>query len=205
MNKPMDLSIDLLADAALTPEQRHTWNVTRHELSTSRLVIAEMERKISLLERSGPHDENHAILTRPEFNREVARMLAFDERYGGMSSVLYFDFDNLNDITTRFDKAVTNATIREISNVLMKHLRNSDIIGRLAPDEFGILMARCDNAAAWKKGQELAAVLHQILNEVHGHKLDIAISYGAYTFRDSEDVASGLKQAAETLTKAVRS
>jgi diguanylate cyclase (GGDEF)-like protein len=197
----MDSSIDWLADASLTPEQRHSWNTLRSELSNARAVIADMEQKISQLERVGSVEEDHAILTRPDFNREVARMLAFDERYGGTSSVLYFDFDNLDEITAKFGKSVTNATIREISSILMKHIRGSDIIGRLAPDEFGVLLVRCENVPAWKKAEQLAAVLRDKLGEVHGHKLDVAISYGAYTFRENEDVTTGLKQAAEKLTR----
>jgi len=204
MTKTMDLSIDLLADAALTPEQRHAWNLIRHELAGARLLIANLEKKLEHFERSGEHEEAHTILTRPEFNREVARMLAFDERYGGVSSVLYFDFDGFDATAAQFDKSVVNAAIREIGTVLMGNVRNSDVIGRLAPDEFGILLGRCDNAAAMQKGEQLASVLHEALQLVHGNKLTIAISYGVYTFQDTMDVAAGLKQAAATLTKTVR-
>ena len=48
-------------------------------------------------------------------------------------------------------KSVANAAVREISDILMKQVRGSDIVGRLAPDEFGVLLMRCDNENAWKK------------------------------------------------------
>jgi diguanylate cyclase (GGDEF)-like protein len=139
------------------------------------------------------------ILTRPEFNREVARMLAFDERYGGISSILYFDFDQLEETAATFGRAVANAALREIGEIMTKNLRSSDIIGRLASDEFGVLLMRCDNAAAWRKAEVVAIKLQNALSEIHTQKLKIKVSYGAYTFRDREDVSIGLKEAAQTM------
>ncbi|MDX2027531.1 MAG: GGDEF domain-containing protein [Alphaproteobacteria bacterium] len=200
MTNPLDLSIDWLADAPLTPEQRQAWNRMRAELVDMREKMRALENKIRTLEQTP--EEPHTVLTRPEFNREVARMLAFDERYGGVSSVLYFDIENLEEVTARYGKSVTNAAIREISNVLMRRVRGSDIVGRLAPDEFGILLARCDNPSAWKKGEQLCGFLREALREVHSCQLDLAISYGAYTFQDNRDLATGLKEAAQMVTKA---
>jgi diguanylate cyclase (GGDEF)-like protein len=116
--------------------------------------------------------------------------------------VLYFDFEHLEDVATHHGKAVANAAIRQIGDLLIKHVRNSDVVGRLAPDEFGALLMRCDNPAAWRKGEQLAALLYDSISEVHGCKTDIVISYGAYTFHGNEDVAAGLKEAAHAVTRA---
>jgi diguanylate cyclase (GGDEF)-like protein len=203
VTKPLDLNKDLLANAQLAPDQRQVWDSVRGELRDARAKIEDLEARIRLLERE-PVDEEHSILTRPEFNREVARMLAFDERYGGISSILYFDFDHLEEVAGRHGKAVANATIRQIGDILMKHVRNSDVVGRLAPNEFGVLLVRCDNPSAWRKGESMSALLYDAISEMHGCKLDVTISYGAYTFRENEDVARGLKEAALAVTKAER-
>ena len=197
---PLDLTIDWLESASLTPEQRDVWDQMRAELLDTREKIRSLEHRLKTLEHAP--DEPLTVLTRPEFNREVARMLAFDERYGGTSSVLYFDFENLDEAGAQHGKSVMNAAVREISNVLTKHVRGSDIIGRLAPDEFGVLLVRCDNTFAWKKGEQLGNALHEALAEVHGCRLNIKISFGAYTFKDDMDISVGLKEAAQMMTKA---
>lgn len=201
MTKPLDLAIDWLADAPLTLEQRHLWNLMRTELIDCRGKLIELNKRLELLQRQSSEDAPHTILTRPEFNREVARMLAFDERYGGTSSVLYYDFENLSEITARYGKSVANAVLHEISTVFMKQVRGSDIVGRLASDEFGVLLVRCDNDNAWKKGKILSQFLHEKLDQVHGCKVDLQINYGAYTFNSNEDVSKGLKEAAQMVTK----
>jgi diguanylate cyclase (GGDEF)-like protein len=202
MSKVFDPAVDWLADAALTPEQRLVWNQLRSELVDTREKLTDLDKKIKMLQRDAQEDHPQSVLTRPEFNREVARMLAFDERYGGTSSVLYYDFENLDEVTARYGKSVANAALQEIGKTLMKQVRGSDVVGRLAADEFGVLLMRCDNDNAWKKGKLVAQNLQEKLAEVHGCKIDLVISYGAYTFRENEDVGTGLKEAAQMVTKA---
>ena len=61
-----------------------------------------------------------------------------------------------------------------------------------------------DNEAAWRKADALAIQIQKALAEVQGCKLDIKVSFGAYTFRDNEDLATGLKEAAQKLLQAVK-
>jgi diguanylate cyclase (GGDEF)-like protein len=200
MAEAFDFSVDELADAPLTVDQRRVWNKLRGELASAQAKNQELQEKVRHLEQQGADDES-SILNRVDFNREVARMLAFDERYGGMSSILYFDFDGIDVATMRFGDAVTNIALREITSILERGVRNSDIIGRLATDEFGVLLMRCDNTQAWRKAETLSSQLQQALTEVEGCKLNVRVSFGAYTFRDNEDLAVGLKEAAQAMTR----
>ncbi|MFA5040466.1 MAG: GGDEF domain-containing protein [Bdellovibrionales bacterium] len=199
MADSIDFSVDQLADAPLTVDQRRIWNMLRGELASAHAKNQELLERLHQYEQQKPEDQS-TVLNRNDFNREVARMLAFDERYGGMSSILYFDFEGLDEAAGRYGRSVINAALREIASVLSHGVRTSDIIGRLAPDEFGVLLVRCDNAAAWRKAETLSAQLQQALTEVHDCKLNINVSYGAYTFRDNEDLAVGLKEAADAMT-----
>jgi diguanylate cyclase (GGDEF)-like protein len=202
MDNPIDLQTDWLAGAALAPEQKSIWNKVRAELASARLRLQELELQVKTLERRAKDDDNpRNVLTRPEFNREVARMLAFDERYGGMSSVLYFDFENFNEITKLLGNAAGNEAIRCICDTLSKNIRTSDILGRLATNEFGIMLVRCDSPSAWKKGELIATKLQEVLLTVCDNKITPAVNYGAYTFRENEDVSGGLKNAASAVTR----
>jgi diguanylate cyclase (GGDEF)-like protein len=203
MANAFDFSVDPLADAPLTVDQRRVWNALRGELASAQAKNQELLERLRQYEQQKT-DAEPTILNRIDFNREVARMLAFDERYGGMSSILYFDFDGIDETTAQYGRSVSNAVLREIASVLTSGVRNSDIVGRLAGDEFGILLMRCDNSAAWRKAETLSVSLQQALAEIRECKLDIKISYGAYTFRDNEDLAVGLKEAAEAMTSTIK-
>lgn len=185
----------------LTRRQRDAFENLRRQYMDGCVRIDELEKKIQDLGQSSLPTDHSAVLTRPEFNREVARMLACDERYGGVSSVLYFDIEKLDDEEKKFGKAIVNAAIREATAAIVNHVRSTDIVGRLAPAEFGVLLVRCGNGDAWRKGKELAAHVYDALVEVQGCRLNLEIAYGAYTFRPDEDVSTGLREAAGAMTK----
>jgi diguanylate cyclase (GGDEF)-like protein len=203
MADAFDFSVDELANAPLTVDQRRVWNKLRGDFASALAKNQELQEKIRRLEEQNAEDGS-SILNRVDFNREVARMLAFDERYGGMSSILYFDFEGLDVASMRFGEAVTNNALQQITTILERGVRSSDIIGRLAADEFGILLVRCDNTQAWRKAETLSAQMQQALTEIQGCKLNIRVSFGAYTFRDNEDLAVGLKEAAQAVTKTTK-
>jgi diguanylate cyclase (GGDEF)-like protein len=197
-----DLSTDWLADASMSVEQRQIWDSVREELAQARLIIHELEMTVKTLRRQiEDEQEKNAILSRPEFNREVARMLAFDERYGGISSVLYIDIENMGELTKSYGSEFGRLLAQKACDALSKQIRASDIFGRLGTNEFGVFLARCDNENAWKKGEALTAKLRDELQEVGGKKIEPLIHFGAYTFSEHENPSGGLKQAADSMTQ----
>ena len=188
--------LDPLADAALTPEQRAYWQQFR-------LAHAKLQERVAELQRNAQDDAEAPgmILTRPEFNREVARLLALEERYGGTSSVIYFNCDNLENLTTQYGRNVTNAAIRILCDTLIKHVRACDIVGRLNSNEFGVLLVRCGNEDAWRKGDSLAVQMQSAVQIVHNHPFTLNVSYGAYSFAARDDLATGLQAAAQSMLK----
>ncbi|MBV8060360.1 MAG: diguanylate cyclase [Alphaproteobacteria bacterium] len=191
---------EILARASLSVEERQALTQLQKELRESRTQARELEHRITELE-SRLDEEAHPVLTRPEFNREVARMLACDERYGGVSSVLYFDIENLETLEHAHGKAGLDQIIRQLTKTLAHHVRGSDIIGRLAADEFGILLTRCNNADAWKKAQALTSSLVAHVIELNGTPIKLDICYGAYTFEGQTDIHEGIKEAAQNIMR----
>lgn len=192
----MPIKDDPLADAALTAEQRVAWQKFRAEHAHLAGKVNELQNKLADKNDEPPLG---MILSRPEFNREVARLLAIEERYGGSSSLVYFDCDNLHHLTEKHGRNVTNAAIRQLCDGLIKHVRSCDIVGRLEAHEFGVLLVRCNLENAWRKGALLAEQMRAAIAEVHGHTFDLSVSFGAYTFVERDDVARGIQAAAKAM------
>jgi diguanylate cyclase (GGDEF)-like protein len=196
---PPDLMTDPLASAALSPSQRAIWDHVRSELIIARSKLLELEERVRQMDHPTTPDVKD-VLSQPDFNREVARMLAFDERYGGVSSVLYFDIDNMTDVAKAHPRTVVDAMVRTIGGTLAENTRRVDILGRLALDEFGVLLTRCDNASAWKKAEALAIALEEALGRIDGLVVKPEVTFGAYTFKENENVSDGLRKAAKNTT-----
>jgi diguanylate cyclase (GGDEF)-like protein len=193
--KPIPLNPDPLADAPLSPDQRQLWGRFRFELLESRARLQDVEKQ------GAEGAVLHTVLARPEFNREVARMLAYDERYGGSSSLVYIDIENFKELEEKHDRALLNAALRLIGECLIKHVRGSDIVGRVGPDEFAVLLCQCKGDLAWKKADQLSGMARNVFDNIYGQKLAASICYGVYAFEGEKDVTAGLKGAAAQLVR----
>lgn len=201
-DRPIVIPGDPLAAAALTPEERAAWKKFRTDYARMQEQLVQLQARQEAAESEAPHG---MILSRPEFNREVARLLALEARYGGTSSLVYFDCGNLGQLTAQFSRSVTNAAIRAISDTLLRHIRGCDIAGRLEADEFGVLLVRCKNEDAWRKAELLAAQMRDAVAAIHDHPFELTAGFGVYTFAGGDDAAHGIQAAAKAmLGKAAR-
>ena len=70
-----------------------------------------------------------------------------------------------------------------------------DVVGRLGGDEFGVILAQADEASAAEKAALLAAAVQENPLVWEQHRIVLSVSYGAYSFRGSEDAGDALHAA----------
>jgi diguanylate cyclase (GGDEF)-like protein len=74
---------------------------------------------------------------------------------------------------------------------LSEHVRDSDCVGRLGGDEFGVLLSHANQEQALKKADALASALESSPTSWAGHVIPVSFAYGAFELKsgDSPDVA----------------
>ncbi len=188
---PLETSARSIEDVATflgIPETELTANVRSGlaqlllEVDRLRQDLEARERRIAYLERLADEDPLTPILNRRAFVRELSRMMAYAERYGVTSSVLFFDVNGMKRINDTFGHAVGDDVLTSIANCLLKNVRSSDVVGRLGGDEFGVLLAQTDERTAANKASELSVAIQSGSAEMHNGALDVSVSYGVFTF-----------------------
>ncbi len=79
--------------------------------------------------------------------------------------------------------------------MLIESVRESDIVGRLGGDEFGVILANADEDAARVKAEQLAHEISSRPIDCKGKKISVAITFGAYALQDDDDAHAMLEQA----------
>ncbi len=120
------------------------------ELARARARIAELEARVDI-------DPLVEVPNRRGFERELNRSLAHVRRYGGQAALLYIDLDGFKAVNDAHGHVVGDALLRAVAGVLARHVRSSDVVGRLGGDEFGVLMWNIGEAQARAKALELEA------------------------------------------------
>ena len=171
-----------IPEVELTPAVREGLSKLMAEVDRLRRDNEEKDRRISYLERLADEDPLMPILNRRAFVRELSRMMAFTERYGGISSVVFFDVDGMKAINDSHTHAAGDEALTHVANTLLRNVRGSDVVGRLGGDEFGVLLVQADQAAANGKGASLAEKISSTPFEHEGKSLTVSVSYGAFAF-----------------------
>lgn len=167
-----------LDEADLSPAVRASLNVLMQEVDRLRRELERSRKRIEHLERLADEDTLVPLANRRAFVRELSRMVSFAERYGLTGSVLYFDVNNLKRINDEHGHAAGDAALKRIAELLLANVRESDVVGRLGGDEFGVILAQADEATAREKAASLAALIAATPLDWEGKAIPLSVAYG---------------------------
>lgn len=179
----------------LTPKVREGIARLLDEVDRLRRDAESKELRIAYLERLADEDPLAPVLNRRAFVRELTRMVAHAERYGTVSSVLYFDLDGLKAINDAHGHGAGDAALAHTADILVRNTRGSDIVGRLGGDEFGVLLVQADEASALRKATDLAELVASTPVTWREATLTISASVGSFAFDGREEAQAVLDRA----------
>ena len=85
--------------------------------------------------------------------------------------------------------------MQRVAEILTEKIREFDFVGRLGGDEFGVLLAHADEAAAAEKALQLVDAIENTSIDWNGTAIPLKVAYGAYTFKDGENANEALAEA----------
>lgn len=183
----------------LTPKVRDAIMTLMREVETLRQELDRNRQRIEQLEDMADKDPLVPVLNRRAFVRDLTRELAFTDRYGTPSSLLFFDINNMKRINDRFGHAAGDEALKRVSSLLSEHIRASDHLGRLGGDEFAVILVQAGAEEAETKARELA---HQIAShplDCAGEAVTVELSYGVHTFDGKLDADQALAAADQAM------
>ena len=184
-----------IPDQELTPKVRNAIMRLMAEVDALRRDLERSRERIAYLERLADQDALAPVANRRAFVRELSRVMAFSERYNAPASIIYFDVNGLKPINDTWGHPAGDAALMRVADVLVDNVRESDIVGRLGGDEFGVILSQADEATASEKARALVATIEAKPLDWQGEPIPIHVSYGVYTFRGGDSAGEALAAA----------
>lgn len=192
-------------EAELTPRVRAALMALMEEVAQLRDELRQSKGRIEYLEHLADQDSMLPIYNRRAFVRELTRAISITERYGTPSSVIYFDVNGMKSINDGYSHAAGDAALSKIVEKLTEQVRDSDAVGRLGGDEFGVILFQADENSAQLKATQLAESIRQEPLQYNDDEIELNVTYGFYTFTGKEDAAEALAAADEAMYASKRS
>ncbi len=120
-------------------------------------------------------------LSRRAFLAAAARDLAHVRRHGGDLSCILLDLDHFKDINDTHGHAAGDRALQEVVVLLRSGLRNTDYVGRLGGEEFGIIMPGADAAVACDIGERLRQRVMNAWLPSQAEEVRLTVSVGVAT------------------------
>jgi len=180
-----------IPEAEFTPKVRDAIMGLMNEVDTLRRELAQTRTRLDEAEKTADQDAMLPLLNRRAFVRELTRTIAVTGRYNTPASLIYFDLNHLKKTNDTYGHAAGDAVLAHFADVLVAHVRDSDCVGRLGGDEFGVLLSHADQDRALKKADVLATALKDSPTQWNGHSIPVSFAYGAFELKsdDNPDVA----------------
>lgn len=134
--------------------------------------------------------DNHAdlpVLTRHALVREVMIVAGHVQRTGTASTFVYFQIKNSSVIKNRYGLLAYEAVLREAAEILKDQLRETDHVGTLGGDGFGIVLALSDIKTSHEKIRQLVHLVEQGPIMHDGRVLDVEVAYGLHAIHEGEN------------------
>jgi diguanylate cyclase (GGDEF)-like protein len=188
-----------IPESEFTPRVRDAIVTLMGEVDSLRRELAATRDRLDVAEKNADQDQLLPVLGRRAFVRELTRYIAFAGRYGTPASLIYFDLNGFKAINDTYGHAGGDAVLKNFAQVLSDNVRDSDCVGRLGGDEFGVLLSHANQDQAHKKADLLARDLNQSHAVWQGRAIPTSFSYGTFELKPGEDAASAMARADEAM------
>ncbi|HET7083813.1 MAG TPA: GGDEF domain-containing protein [Rhizomicrobium sp.] len=180
-----------IPESEFTPRVRDAIMGLMNEVDSLRRELNQTRTRLEDMEKAADQDGMLPLLNRRAFVRELTRTIAVTGRYNTPASLVYFDLNHLKKTNDTYGHAAGDAVLAHFAQVLTAHVRDSDCVGRLGGDEFGVLLSHANQDRALKKADSLARALRESPTEWNGHSIPVSFAYGAFELKsgDNPDLA----------------
>src|SRR6195952_2758666 len=158
-----------IPEAEFTPRVRDAIMGLMNEVDTLRRELSQTRARLDEAEKTADQDHLLPLLNRRALVRELTRYIAFSGRYNTPAALIYFDMNHLKRINDTYGHAAGDTALRHFAETLLGHVRDSDCVGRLGGDEFGVLLTHANQEQALKKADILAQALENSPTSWNGH------------------------------------
>ena len=193
-----------IPEAEFTPRVRDAIMGLMAEVDRLRQDLERTQARLVTMESMADQDGLLTVLNRRAFVREMSRIMSFGDRYDLTASLIYFDLDGFKAVNDTFGHAAGDAALHYVASLLTANVRESDIVGRLGGDEFGVILAKADQTQAEYKARSLSDLFLAQPFEWQGKPLPLSFAYGVHAFKKGENVDTAIANADKAMYAAKR-
>jgi len=143
-----------------------------------------LRRKLSY---EGSHDQLTGFLNRSAFEQKFENLVTEDNDALPQHVLAYLDIDQFRTVNETCGSVAGDLLLKQVSSIIKKQVRQSDILSRLAGDEFGIIMPFFEMERALQTIQKIIIEIQHSRFAWNDHEYKVTASIGVMAFGRMSD------------------
>lgn len=153
-------------------------DITERKRAQDALIKSE-----TMLREQSVRDHLTNVFNRRYMEETLERELLRAMRKGASLGIIMLDVDGFKQFNDTYGHAAGDAILRELSAMLLKHIRREDILSRYGGDEFIIILPDASQEATRRRAELLRKHTESLNVKFEGQTLErITLSLGVATF-----------------------
>jgi diguanylate cyclase (GGDEF)-like protein/PAS domain S-box-containing protein len=111
------------------------------------------------LRRLADHDPLTGLRNSTLFEHDLRLQVARSQRYGEQAALMVIDLDDFKRVNDEHGQDAGDETLRSVGRALVRRLRQTDLLARLAGDEFAVLLPHIDGEGVGVVAEGLERVI----------------------------------------------
>ena len=157
--------------------------------------IERLQARVRMLDKLANRDTLVDLPNRRSFLVRLDRLIVRLERRGTPAAMLFVDVNGLKSINDSFGHRAGDQALIQVALLLVASVRKTDFVARMHGDEFGVLLDRTDEWAAWKMAMRVFETVGASQFCVDGKYLSLGVAVGVGTIKRGDDPQSVIERA----------
>ncbi len=146
-----------------------------------RLITSHKQRE-ARLEWLTNYDDLTGHYNPTRLRDSLNQVLAYANRYDAPGAYLVVAIDDLPSIREAYGHDIADTAVVAVGQALDQCLRESDIVGRVAPDQFGVIVSRCPERDVFIAAEMILARVRRCTAPTPAGPIHFTASIGGATF-----------------------
>jgi diguanylate cyclase (GGDEF)-like protein/PAS domain S-box-containing protein len=192
--KPVE-GVALRADGRVVPVEvaLSSWRIgTERNFSAIVRDITERKRHERELQHLADHDPITNLFNRRRFEQELDRIVSECSRYERTAALLVLDLDGFKEVNDLHGHSAGDEILVKVGALLQAAVRDSDVVGRLGGDEFGVIVQEADHDEAECVARKIVAAVQcsgMVISDLV--RAQVTASVGVALIEPGADVTAG--------------
>ncbi|ORM57355.1 hypothetical protein HA45_23735 [Pantoea rodasii] len=140
--------------------------------------VSESRKMMKRLTYSASHDMLTRLPNRHSFEQQLKRMVNDAAANNTQHVLVFIDLDKFKAVNDSAGHAAGDALLRELADLMQRHLRSSDVLARLGGDEFGVLLPNSEVDQMRDVVQRIVTSVNEYTFVWHDHPYHVGASAG---------------------------